>query len=311
MKKIAILRDGSNVGLAGMILLVSMMGLIGTSMASDAAPSTEELAAATYKGIETSPVTLADGHWEGPPAVEGSASIPRVDMDLNFRVTGDLDGDGNEESVALLHYNFGGTGVFSYLAVVEHDTNGATQNTATVELGDRVQIRSARVKDGMLIVKTVEAGPGDGACCPGQKRLRIMAMEGGKLLERSNEDRGRLDLADLQDVNWRLVSLGADEPADELVEIDLAFADGTVSGSSGCNSFRANVESGELPGEFSLVSPLMGTRMACEPGVEAIERRFLDLLQKTKRFRFAGGRLQLDWSGTENWGSLGFIAKAD
>lgn len=299
-------------GMTGLILALSMLGTVATAWAGSGAPSSEELAAATYEGIETSPVTLSGGHWEGEPAEAGSAAVPRVDMDVDFRITGDLDGDGDEESVALLHYNYGGSGVFSYLAVVGRDENGAAKNLATMLLGDRVQLRSARVKDdGVLKVKTVEAGPDDGACCPGQKRLRAMTLEDGKLLERSNEDHGRLGLEDLQGVVWRLVSWGADEPVTEDVDINLAFDDGQISGSSGCNSYRAGVESGDLASNFSLSSPLAGTRMACEGDAGAVEARFLEALQKVKRFRFAGGRLMLDWSDTETWGSLGFKEKSD
>jgi hypothetical protein len=91
---------------------------------AQAAPSHEELASATYLGFDESPLTLVDGHWEGEPAFEGAASVPRVDLAPTFRVTGDLDGDGSEEAVALLRYNFGGSGVFSYLAVVQRSADG-------------------------------------------------------------------------------------------------------------------------------------------------------------------------------------------
>ena len=195
--------------------------------------------------------------------------------------------------------------------MVGRDESGAARNLATTQLGDRVQLRSARVNDGVLEVKTVEGGPGDGACCPGQKRLRTMALEDGKLVETVNEDHGRLGLEDLQGAVWRLVSWGADEPVADGVDIDIAFGDGLISGSSGCNSYRAGVASAELPGNFSLSSPLAGTRMACEPDAETVEARFLEALQKTTRFRFAGGRLMLDWSDEEQWGSLGFEETAD
>ena len=112
------------------------------------APTMEELAAATYEGFDESPLTLTDGRWEGEPAFEGAASVPRVDLAPGFRVTGDLDGDGDDEAVALLHYNFGGSGVFAHLAVVARDAAGGVVNLATVGIGDRVQLRSAAVDEG-------------------------------------------------------------------------------------------------------------------------------------------------------------------
>ena len=162
------------------------------------APSASELASATYRGIDELVVTLVDSHWEGEPVVEGGASVPRVGLAVGFRVTGDLDEDGNEEAVALLHYNFGGSGVFSYLAVVGRGAGGDVENLATSEIGDRVQLRSAKIAGGALTIETVEVGPEDGACCPGQLRRRVFALEDAQLAERSSEEVKRQGLSSVQ-----------------------------------------------------------------------------------------------------------------
>jgi uncharacterized protein len=283
--------------------------LVARSASAQQAPTLEELAAATYGGIEQAPATLVEGHWEGEPAIEGSASVPRIDLAADFRVTGDLDGDGEDEAVALLHSNFGGTGVFAYLAVVKRAADGALENVATAGIGDRVQLRSARVEGEKLVIETVEAGPEDAACCPGQKRLRIFALEGGRLVERSNEDRGRVSVADLEGVAWRLTRWAADEPLAEGVRIDLRVGGGELSGTSGCYRYRASVAAGELPGDLALASPLDVTRTTCPPPGDEAGGRYLDALENVDRFRYAAGRLVLDWSDNEQWGSLTFEAE--
>ena len=276
------------------------------SVKGQVAPSYEELASATYLGLDESPLTLAEGHWEGEPAFEGAASVPRVDLATAFRVTGDLNGDGTDEAVALLHYNSGGSGVFSYLAVVGRDEEGQAKNLATAELGDRVQLRSAIVDDGKLAIETIEASADDAACCPGQKLRKTFRLESGKLQLDSQENLGRLTLADLEGQSWRLVRWSPDEPVAEGLEIELQFDGESVSGGSGCNRYQGSVAAGEMPGDFSMTSPLAGTRMACPPPTDVAESRYLAALQQVKRFRFDAGRLVLDWSDGEHWGFLTF-----
>lgn len=276
------------------------------SASAQQAPTYDEMASAAYVGIDEAHVSLVNGHWEGKPAFEGAASVPRVDLAPGFRVTGDLDGDGGDEAVALLHYNFGGSGVFSYLAVVKHSSDGGLENVATAEIGDRIQLRSATVEGSQLVIETVEAGPEDAACCPGQKRRRSYELENGELAERSSEDQGRISLADLEGVTWRLTQWSADEPLADGLEIDLRIEGEKIFGGSGCNRYQGRVAAGEMPGDFSLASPLAGTRMACSPPADEAEGRYLGALEKVTRFRFDAGRLMLDWSDGEEWGALTF-----
>ncbi len=82
---------------------------------SDPAPSIEELARATFTGIEDAgPVTLRSGKWEGEPFGEGGASIPTVWLTEDFYLTGDVDADGVDEAVAHLTYSTGGSGNFGF-----------------------------------------------------------------------------------------------------------------------------------------------------------------------------------------------------
>jgi hypothetical protein len=137
------------------------------------APTLEELKNATYNGFKGhhGPVTLADGRWEGKPYVEGGASRPEVYFVRDFRLIGDVNGDGTDEAVVLLGESSGGTGQNIYLAVVDRK-NGKLENVASTLVGDRIQIREARIEEGRIFLDLLQAGPGDAACCPGELATR-------------------------------------------------------------------------------------------------------------------------------------------
>ncbi len=113
------------------------------------APSLQELKNATYSGVTEAGAsfTLAGGRWEGQPFAPGAASRPSVTFVRDFRLVGDLDGDGAEEAVVLLAANAGGSGEMSYVAVVGRP-EGTLTNLATAPVGDRVQVRAAAMTDG-------------------------------------------------------------------------------------------------------------------------------------------------------------------
>ncbi len=164
----------------------------GATSESHRSPATEaELSTMTFVGVGEDPVTLVDGHWEGEPFVEGGASRPMVGLS-DFRLFGDVDDDGDDEAIVVLWTTSGGSGTFDYLAVVDRRPAG-TLNLATAELGDRVKLRDARVTDGRIVLETLEAGPGDAMCCPGQRRRRTWELRGEELVEVANEDLGRED----------------------------------------------------------------------------------------------------------------------
>ena len=135
--------------------------------ADGSAPTLEELGNTTYRGVEEAggPVTLVNGRWEGKPYAEGGASRPSVTLARDFRLAGDIDGDGREETVALLVAGTGGTGEMVYLAVTARSGAGLA-NLATVAVGDRVQVRDARIEAHRLVVDVLQAGAGDALCCP-------------------------------------------------------------------------------------------------------------------------------------------------
>ena len=147
--------------------------LVAQAPAADrSAPTLQELKSATYRGVEAAGAdfTLANGRWEGQPYEPGAASRPSVTFARDFRLAGDLDGDGADEAVALLAASTGGTGEMSYVAVVGRP-GGTITNIATARIGDRVQVRDARIDGRRIVLDVVQAGEHDAACCPGELAL--------------------------------------------------------------------------------------------------------------------------------------------
>jgi heat shock protein HslJ len=259
-------------------------------------PTLEELRNATYHGLETptGPFDLADGLWAGEPFDESGASRPTVTFADDFRVLGDLDGDGVDEAAVVLAASSGGSGTFDYLAVVGRAGDGRVDNLDTVALGDRVQIRDARIEGGQLLVDLVTAGPEDAACCPGELVRRGWTLADGRLDQVVSETTGRLSLETLAGSEWVLRRWGWDEPAPAEPEVTLSYADGRVAGSDGCNSYSASVTAGLSPGDIS-VGVVAGTRMACPEPAASVEQRFLSQLGRVMKYGFALGRLALTY----------------
>jgi hypothetical protein len=115
-------------------------------------PPPEELAGATYTGIEDQgPVTLSAAQWEGQPLIEGGASVPALWLSERFHLTGDLDQDGADETVVHLTYSSGATGNFGYLAVMGREGGEVVQEAIGL-VGDGVQIRAARIDGGSVVL---------------------------------------------------------------------------------------------------------------------------------------------------------------
>jgi heat shock protein HslJ len=280
--------------------------------ADSAAPTGEEMGNATYRGLEAAggPLTLVNSHWEGP-AANGGASRPEVSLVRGLHVTGDLDGDGRNEAAALLNESSGGSGTFTYLAVAGR-RKGRVVNLGTALLGDRVQIRGMKIRDGRLFVDLVQPGPEDAACCPGELATRGWALEGkgsGEVLTEfvSTAKTGRLSLDTISGTRWVLRDWDLDSPAPSLPEVTLQYEEGRLAGNGGCNRYFATVSQGPSAGDLSL-GPVGATRMGCPDAVMAVESRYLGLLGNVKKFGFVAGKLALSYENDESVGVLLFEA---
>ncbi len=89
---------------------------------------------------------------------------------------------------------------------------------------------------------------------------------------------------------WVAEEIGVAMPAPGAAASLEIAADGTVSGSTGCNRFRGRAEIGAGTIAFS---PLATTRMACpDPAMEQ-ERRVLEALAAARRYQVEAGALTL------------------
>jgi hypothetical protein len=154
-------------------------------MEVEAVPAELSLAAlreAVYEGILEQPVILADGRFEGEPFVEGGASRPIITLMPEWTAYGGLDDDGRAEAAVFLVSESGGSGSFTYLAVIAN-REGNPVNLATTFLGDRIQVRSVIIKDGELQVGLLAHGPDGPVCCPTLEDTRVLRFIDNRLVE--------------------------------------------------------------------------------------------------------------------------------
>jgi heat shock protein HslJ len=267
-----------------------------TSLPAAAAPivpTADQAAAATYKGLDVAPeITLANGRWQGPPFAPGGSSAPTATLVRDFLLTGDLDGAGADEAAVLIATSSGGSGTMNYLAVLSGGS-GQVVNVGTALLGDRVAVMRARLAGRKIELDVVQAGPGDAMCCPSEKATRVFALAGGSLAEVSTTVTGTLSLADLGGVEWVLRGFDQDDPVPAEPRVTLAFDQGKIAGSAGCNRYGGRVTAGGSPGDIEVDGRLAVTEKECPPEVMKIEDRYLAALGAVERYQFLAARLAL------------------
>lgn len=113
-------------------------------------------------------VQLTDGKFEqGTP---GSADFMSVGL-TDFVAVGDLDEDGMDEIAALVSENYGGTGVFVFLAIYEY-VNGTPTFQTSMIVDDRPQLNGLSIENGEVFLDAIIHGTDDPMCCPTLKTMR-------------------------------------------------------------------------------------------------------------------------------------------
>jgi len=275
-----------------------------TQIQTPGAPELDQIGNATFSGLYQHPITLTDGRWEGEPYAAGGASRPPVGLIPGSYLIGDLDGDGAAEAVVMLWQSSGGSGVFSHLATFVW-RNGEIVNTGVAPIGDRVQVRSARIDDEQIILDVIQQGPGDAACCPSQKATRHWSLSKDKLLEGQAQLEGQLTLADIDEKEWQLVQFDRNGPLPESVQVTLQIDGDRLAGRGPCNRYFAGVEAGNSPGEIK-IGQSGATRMACPDPLMPLEQKYLKLLAGVNRYGFMMGKLALSWQSESKHGTMLF-----
>jgi heat shock protein HslJ len=96
----------------------------------------------------------------------------------------------------------------------------------------------------------------------------------------------------LQGPYWRLKTLGETTPtftANAREPHLIFYPGGAIAGADGCNTLKGTYRTDD---EALTIGPLMGTLMAC-PGLDQLDRRFLDALGATKKWKASANELTL------------------
>ncbi len=251
-----------------------------------------DLQNATYTGIYSQPVRLTAGRYEGEPFVEDGAARPTVTFVDELVRFGDLNGNGQVDAAVIVAENSGGSGTFSYLAVMLN-VAGEPFNAQTIFLGDRVQVRQFELTTaGQIILDMVVAGPDDPFCCPTQKVRQLYSLLG----QAESAVQGTIAFTDAAGPTWQLTELGRNQPVltDTSITLNVQADEGRVVGSGGCNNYSAGFTN-ETPRELSLDS-VISTRRLCAPrAVSDQETAYFTRLRGVQQWQYLNGDLLLTY----------------
>lgn len=113
-------------------------------------------------------VQLVDGEFKQGNV--GGADYVFVKV-TDFVAAGDLNDDGKQEYAALLSENYGGSGVFVFLAVFA-DVNGELIFQTSALVDDRPMLNALSIESGEIFLDTVIHAAEDPFCCPTLRTLR-------------------------------------------------------------------------------------------------------------------------------------------
>ncbi len=137
-------------------------------------PSLQELGgmAISLTSLDSTEVRLADG---GGVTESGA----RVALLAAYSAEGDFDGDGADETAALVVVEPGGTGVFMNLVAFRTGDDGEPVQVSDRLLGDRQQIHRFEAVADSLLVEITTQGPSDPMCCPTRRAQQVYRIQDG------------------------------------------------------------------------------------------------------------------------------------
>jgi hypothetical protein len=113
-------------------------------------------------------VQFTDGKFEqGMPGSDNFMSVAVTD----FVAVGDLDEDGRDEIAVLISENYGGTGVFVFLAIYAK-VNGTPTFQTSMIVDDRPQLNELSIENGEIFLDALVHGMDDPMCCPTLQTMR-------------------------------------------------------------------------------------------------------------------------------------------
>lgn len=278
--------------------------------------STQELQNATYKsdfGTDGA-AKLTDGKFSAPGA-PGTPLMNTVFLG-NEIAYGDV--NGTPSAAVVLVENGGGSGVFYVLHLVQTKDGKAT-DTATVQLGDRINPTSLYLKDGKIVVGMTTQGPDEPMCCATQRVLNTYALNGDKLEQASTQVVGSVEQTPaaqpttapaqtLTGTVWKWTgSLFNDgkqvTPGDPNQYLLSFLAGGQVSIKADCNQVGGTYTT---DGNQLTITLGPSTLVACPPG--SLDQEYLRQLGTVTSYLFKDGNLILEFKFDS--GSMTFAPSA-
>jgi hypothetical protein len=149
------------------------------ALAAACAPAaTADPASATFT-IDGRPITLVAGRAEQPAAPGSAAKI--VTSLGTQRADADIDGDGRVDTAVALVHQPGGSGTFTYVALLLNPSTGPT-GTNAVLIGDRITLSALRVDGKTIVVEYLDRRPGEPfTTAPSVATTKRLSLSGGKL----------------------------------------------------------------------------------------------------------------------------------
>lgn len=124
----------------------------------EASQSRPDISNATFN-IEGEDVTLKNGSFVAPPSTPDSVVSQDTEL-TKFISYGDINGDGKNDTVAILTQTGGGSGYFFYL-VAYVSGNVQYKGTQGVFIGDRVSPKSISIDNGIIKVTYLDRKPSE------------------------------------------------------------------------------------------------------------------------------------------------------
>jgi putative lipoprotein len=103
----------------------------------------------------------------------------------------------------------------------------------------------------------------------------------------------RVSAEDLNGTSWTLAELAEGQPALEEPPITITFEDGSLAGSGGCNSYRADFTLGEDNPFIITIGPIIATRMSCPEPIMEQEAAYLAALEEASLWGYDTGKLAI------------------
>ena len=162
-------------------LILAVAGVVALAACQSADTTPVDAANATYT-LDKNSVTLANGSFEQAVA-PGSASKILAKL-TDKRANADINGDGKQDAAVVVTYSGGGSGTFSYLAVLIGSGAGKGSATNAVLLGDRITVDAVRIDAGKVVVDMLDRKAGEPmATAPSVKVTRTFQLQGAQLSE--------------------------------------------------------------------------------------------------------------------------------